>query len=167
MENLGNIGGISTLVLILVLSFAIDRFTKATLFLLSFVKRWATWAPDPLIVSDEIERVEAAKKQTLIRHVFAGILGLIVIALWGNVRVLQAVGYQATWAVDVLATTVVFVGGSDIVDKLLQASGLSGGTSSGGGSQPIEITGRLVLEQGRPPQAGEGVSSSTPPVESA
>ena len=48
--EIGDIGGISTLVLILVLSFAIDRFTNAALFLLSFVKRWADWAPDPLTV---------------------------------------------------------------------------------------------------------------------
>ena len=146
-QSLGDIGGISTLVLILVLSFAIDRFTKSMLFLLSFVKPWTRWAPDPLTIVDPLNRIKADKKQKLILHLLAGALGLIVIALWGKIRILEAVGYKATDAVDVVATAIVLVGGSDIIDKLLRTSGLSGSVAKASASQPIEITGRLVLER--------------------
>jgi prepilin signal peptidase PulO-like enzyme (type II secretory pathway) len=139
-----SIGGVSVMVLILVLSFAIDRVVKASLFLLSFVDPWTRRVPDPLTIEDPARRAKAEKKQTLVYFTLAGILGLIVIAIYGDIRVLKALGYEANKILDAVATGIVLTGGSDFVGKLLQISGVGGGTEQK--TQPIEITGKLILE---------------------
>jgi len=150
-----SIGGVSTLVLILILSFAIDRVVKAVLFLLSFLGLWARRFPDPLLLEDPTERAKAEKQQKLIYYILAGFLGLVVVAIYGNVRVFQALGYQAANVVlDSIATGIILMAGSDVISKVMQLSGM-GGTSESS-SQPIEITGKLILEN----------KSSTKPDES-
>ena len=145
---MSSIGGVSTLVLILVLSFAIDRVVKAVLFSLSFVEPWARWVPDPLTLEDPMGRTNADRKQKFIYYAFAGVLGFIVVAIYGNVRVFQALGYEAASVIlDAIATGIILVAGSDFIGKLLQMSGIGGGTESS--KQPIEITGKLILESSR------------------
>jgi hypothetical protein len=142
---MAGIGGISTLVLILILSFAIDRVVKAVLFLLSFGGLWTKRFPDPLLLEDPTERAKAEKQQKLIYYLFAGFLGLIVVAIYGNVRVFRALGYQAANVVlDAIVTGIILMAGSEVISKVLQISGMGGASEST--SQPIEITGKLILE---------------------
>lgn len=141
---MSSIGGISVLVLILVLSFAIDRVVRAVLFLLSFLHRWTQWVPDPPTIEDPANRTKAEKRQKLVYFAFAGFLGLIVVAVYGDVRVIKALGYDANKVLDTIATGIILMGGSDFISKLLQMSGIGGGTESS--PQPIEITGKLILE---------------------
>ncbi len=142
---MNSIGGVGTLVLILVLSFAIERVVKAILFLLSFVGPWTRWVPDPLTLEDATGRTKADRKQKLIYYTFAGFLGLIVVAIYGNVRVFRALGYQAGNVVlDAITTGIILMAGSDFISKLMQMSGIGGGAESS--TQPIEITGKLILE---------------------
>jgi hypothetical protein len=142
---MAGIGGISTLVLILILSFAIDRVVKAVLFLLSFAGLWMKRFPDPLLLEDPTERAKAEKQQKLIYYLFAGFLGLIVVAIYGNVRVFRALGYQAANVVlDAIVTGIILMAGSEVISKVLQISGMGGASEST--SQPIEITGKLILE---------------------
>jgi len=59
---------------------------------------------------------------------------------------LKALGYDAKKGLDAVVTGIVLMGGSDFIGKLLQMSGVGGATESK--AQPIEITGKLVLEGG-------------------
>src|SRR3989338_4918362 len=94
--------GVSVLVLILVLSFAIDRAAKAVLFLSSLFRGpWSRWLPEPQTLDDVDGRGRAEKMQTLAYYVLAGIRALGVLA------------------------------------------GFGGGEAKG---QPLEITGKLILE---------------------
>jgi len=139
------IGGISTLVLILVLSLAIERVIRAFLFILSFLSFWVRWFPEPYTLKDPVRRLHAERKQKLIYFVLAGILGLVIVTFYGNVRILKALGYVSVNAIlDIIATGIILIAGSDFISKLLQISGV--GSDLGSSSQPIEITGRLILE---------------------
>jgi hypothetical protein len=133
--------GLSVLVMILVLSFAIERLVKAVLFLLSF-----SVLQGPETIEDPGNRIKAEKRQTLIFFALAGFLGLIVIALYGDIRVLKALGYESKKGLDAFVTGIVLMGGSDFIGKVLDISGIGGATASK--AQPIEITGKLVLEGG-------------------
>ncbi|SRR5713101_2058239 len=139
---MSNIGGMSVLVLILVLSFAIDRLVKAVLFLLSF-----SILQDPRTIEDPGGRIKAEKRQTLLYFALAGFLGLIVVAFYGDVRVLKALGYEAKKGLDAIVTGIVLMGGSEFIGKLIDLSGVGRGAGESK-AQPIEITGKLVLESG-------------------
>lgn len=139
-----SIGGVSVMVLILVLSFAIERVVKALLFLLSFVGPWTQWVPDPLTIEDPMSHAKAEKTQTLVYFTLAGILGLIVVAVYGDIRVIKALGYETNKILDAVATGIILMAGSDFIGKLLQISGIGGGAEPK--TQPIEITGKLILE---------------------
>ncbi len=150
---MNSIGGVSTMVLILVVSFAIDRAVKAVLFLLSFIKPWGRWFPDPLTIEDVHSRATADKKHTFIYYVFAGLLAIGVLIIYGKLSVLGALGLETGLekdginpVVDYLVSAVVLISGSDFISKLLQMSGLGGEAQSS--SQPVEITGKLILENG-------------------
>lgn len=138
-----SIGAVSAIILFV--SFAIDCVTKALLFLFSlFEGPWTRWLPDPLTFEDPARRVWAEKRQTLAYYVLAGVLCLGALWGFGNVRLLQNLGYKAHWILDALITGIVLIGGSDLVSKVLQVSGLGGGKEPK--SQPLEITGKLILE---------------------
>jgi len=71
----------------------------------------------------------------------------LIIAWVGNVRLLHALGLTDSRVVlDIFVTVLVLVAGSDILAHVTKLSGAPGsGTSS---QRPIEITGKLVLEEG-------------------
>ena len=142
---MNSITGVSTMVLIMVLSFALERIVKAILFLLSFVRAWARRFPDPLMITDPIRRAKAERKKTLAHFVFAGILALIFIATWGQIRLFIALGIKDPNALlDILVTTIALVGGSDLTSKIVPLLGK--GDSVESSNQPITITGRLILD---------------------
>lgn len=168
---------INVLVLILITSFAIDRVVTGTLFSLSFSKTWARRFPDAALLSEGEERMRAEKKQKLIYFVMAGLLGIVVMAGFGNIRLLTALGVQPkpnvtvaanqpaaapstqatdpantppkpktplfVW-LDLVLTGLILMGGADRISQIMKDHGApSGGKPA---SQPIEITGKLVLE---------------------
>jgi TctA family transporter len=122
--------GISAIALILVGSFAIDRIVTALLFLLSFVRL----APD---------RAADERKYKLMYYCLAGVLGIVVLAYYGQVRVLTALGIQIEPLIDTLLTGIVLVGGADRIAEFLKAPGAAPKQEA----QPIEITGKLILEE--------------------
>ncbi|MBI3472041.1 MAG: hypothetical protein HY013_11855 [Candidatus Solibacter usitatus] len=123
--------GVSAIALILIASFAIDRVVTAVLFLLA----WVGWAPDPAV--DE-------RKYKLIYFLLGGVLGIFVLAHFGQVRVLTALGITIDTYLDTGLTGIVLVGGADRIAGLLKVPGAAPQKEE---PQPMVITGKLVLEE--------------------
>lgn len=138
--------GVTLVAVILVGSFAIERITNAALFLLSLLKPVRRIFPDPAPLADPAERAAAEKKKTLLYFAIAGVLGLGVLAGYGNLRVLRAVGVETNAYFDAILTGLILVGGADRVAELLKLPGSRGGEKPA--ERPIQITGTLVLEEG-------------------
>ena len=78
-------------------------------------------------------------------YCFTGVWGILVLAGVGNVRVLDAVGIKANQYLDTLLTGLILMGGAEQVGGFLK--GLPGAPSSAE-SKPVEIRGKLTLEEG-------------------
>ena len=149
------IDGVSAIALILIASFGIDRIVTSLLFLLSFIKPWTRFVPDPTTIQDTLERAKAEKTNTLIYFVLAGILGVVVLAFFGEVRIFRAMGFDKTnYILDSIMTGLILMAGADRVAGLLKLSGTPGVEKST--SRPIEITGKLILEGEASKKIGEG-----------
>jgi hypothetical protein len=148
-----NIDGGSAIAVIVIVAFAIERSVTGLLFLLPFNKQWAQRFPDPASLEKPTEKARAEKKQKLLYYGFASLLGLIV-AGFGNVRLLHALGLNDSRLVlDIFVTVLVLIAGSDILGHIQKLSGAPGSGKSS--QQPIEISGRLILEEsGEKKQAG-------------
>lgn len=81
---------VSVVVLVLVASFVIDRMVSGLLFLLSFSKTWNRVIPDVSLMKPGVTRARAEKKQKLVYFVLAGFLGVVVLAGFGQVRLLAS-----------------------------------------------------------------------------
>ena len=139
-----DVTSINTMILIVVLSFAIERLVKAILFLLSFVRAWARHFPDPLMITDPIRRAKAERKKTIVYFVLVGILALMF-QIKGEIGLLIALKVEDSMTpLDILLTTIVLMGGSDITNKIVPLLGKDAGGESS--KQPIEITGKLILD---------------------
>jgi hypothetical protein len=145
--------GFSILVFIFILSLVLDRVVKAMLFLLSFVKFWAKLFPDPRVVDDNKKKVRAEKMQKLLYAVLVGSLGAFIVTMSDDVRLIKLLligrgEENPSELLDIIVTTVTLIGGSDLIGKLLQVSGISdiGAGAASATPKPIEITGKLVLE---------------------
>lgn len=125
------IDGVTAITMILIASFAIDRIVTVLMFLLSLVHL----APER----------EAEKRYKLMYFVLAGVLGIFVLAFYGQVRVLTALGLKVSPALDILLTGIVVVGGADRIASLLKVP-VPGEAAEKPQPQPIQITGKLVLE---------------------
>src|SRR6266849_81197 len=108
-----HLDGVTVVAVILIASFAIDRVVSALLFLLSLSKSF----PEP-----------ASKKYQVWYFCIAGILAIFVIAYWGNVRILAAVGYppDPNPVLDALLTGIVLVGGAERLATMLKLPGAAG-----------------------------------------
>jgi hypothetical protein len=149
------IDGISAIAVIMIASFAIDRIVTGMLFLLSFLKPWRHAFPDPGTIQDVLERARAEKKQKLIYFIFAGILGILVLAYYGKVRIFAVIGFpQIDWILDTIATGLILVAGADRIAAILNMASGSGVERSA--QRPIEITGKLILEEGAAKRISEG-----------
>jgi hypothetical protein len=135
---------------ILVASFAIDRIVTGLFFLLSYSK-----SLDPLmgeaVAETPIKNVRASRTHRLIYTLFAGYLGVVVIAGILNVRLsaltkLPAAGNPLSNPVlDLLLTGLILTGGADRIAEALKLA--SGHGAEKKQEHPIEITGKLVIEQ--------------------
>jgi hypothetical protein len=150
------IDGISALAVILIASFAIDRIVTGLLFLLSFLGRWERAFPDPATVNDISMRGRAEKKQKLAYFIFAALLG-VVVCWYGKLRIFFALGFADTPQVfDILATALTLTAGSDRIAALLNVPGAGeGGKTS---TRPVEITGKLVLENATEKNPAQGAA---------
>ena len=131
MNNIKQFDGVSAIALILILSFAIDRVVTAVLFLAA----WAGLAPDA--ATDE-------RKYKLIYFCVGGALGIFVLAHFGQVRLMMALGIPIDQYLDTALTGIVLVGGADRIAGLLKAPG--GGVPKET-PPPMVISGKLVLEE--------------------
>ena len=150
------IDGISAMAVVLIASFAIDRIVTGLLFLLPFLKQWERVFPDPVTVNDAVERVRAEKKQKLVYFILAGLLG-IVVCWFGKLRMFSALGFPDMPQVfDILASALILTAGSDRIAAILNLPGAVEGEKTV--TRPIEITGKLVLENAAEKKAPQNVA---------
>ncbi len=143
------IDGVSAIAIILIASFAIDRIVNGLLFLLSLFKPWRKWFPDPNTIMEPGERANAKRKQTVLYFILAGILGIVVLAWYGEIRIFKAVlGRDINPILDTIVTGLTLVAGADRIAEIMKLPGAPGKEKPS--SRPVEITGKLVLEN--PPQ---------------
>ena len=165
---------VSLIVMILLAAFVIDRIVAALLFLISFSPAWNKRFPDPVTIESPDVRREVEKKQKLIYFALASFLALVFLLSFKQVGVLKALGFQNTENItapstlatsvaastpdpnaiapdpnrrsvgDFLLTFLILVGGAENIAKLLKSHGDFGRQEKE--SQPIEITGKLTLE---------------------
>jgi hypothetical protein len=134
------IDGVSAIAAILIASFAIDRVTTFLLFLASWVRRGGRRTRGSDLVAD-------AGRQRMPYYIVAGVLGAVVLGGFGDVRVLGALGFVSVNPyLDALITGLVLMVGADRASDLLQKFDVPGAAASKKPAAPIEVTGRLVLE---------------------
>lgn len=140
-----DVGGVNIIILVFIVSFAIDRIVHGVLFALSLIGPWRRRFPEPHTVGEFAERAAAERRQKLVYVVLAAILAIGVLAYFGNIRILQGLNVLVDPVLDIFVTGLVLIGGSDFVGRLLEMSGAYGGERSAAG-RPIEITGTLTLQ---------------------
>lgn len=149
--------GVSVLILMMLLSFAIDRVVRAILFLLSFVPFWKRIAPDPRQAENPNAEISAERRQKLIYAIMVVVLGALLAVVYSDLRLIENLRLAESLMdknqhtkpiLDVIVTIMVLAGGADLVGRLLQISGI---TDIGAGvpsakTEPIEVSGKLILE---------------------
>lgn len=154
------IDGVSLLALFLIASFAVDRIVRGALFALSFVPFWQKLVPR---APDTAPNPAAAKKQRLAYVLMASLLAVVVLGWLGRVRMLAALGFaRVDPLIDTLFTGLLLVGGADRTEAILQKLGAgAGGEAAKTSAPPVEITGRVVLEDShRPDQPAADVHTA-------
>lgn len=137
--------GVSAIALIVIVSFTIERIVTGLLFGLSFLGPWRRAFPDPATFADQAWRTEAERKEKIVRFVFASLLGIGMLAWYGDVRLLKAMlNRDINWFLDTLVTGLALVAGADRVGAILKMPGAPGVERRS--PEPIEITGKLILE---------------------
>jgi hypothetical protein len=137
--------------IILIASFAIDRIVTGLFFLLSYN---ADLRPvlDPNSIDDPAQKAKAIKDYQLIYAIVAGYLAIVFVSGVMGVRLSAITGLapdaKAGRAInellDILLTGLLLVGGAD---RLAEALKLVKGEGGKGSQAPIEITGKVVLQQ--------------------
>jgi hypothetical protein len=146
------IDGISILVLFAIASFAIDRTVRGLMFGLGFFAFWRRWVPEAASAAEESA---ANKKQQLAYVALAGALSIVVLGWFAKVRVLAALGFaQVHPIVDTLFTGMLMIGGAERTEALLRAMGAGAGSEAAKDAAPLEIRGRIVLEDSTAKEGG-------------
>lgn len=144
------IDGVTALAAVLIASFAIERVANGFLFLLRLIPAIARFTPDPEDAPEGVERRQADRRHKLLYYLFAGSLGVILIAWYGKVLVLKAIGFtDVPPMVDVVFTGLLLTAGSDRVAALVkmpEALGAKRQAEQQQQQQPVQINGTLVLE---------------------
>lgn len=126
---------------LLIVAFVIDRMVSGLLFMLSF---WRFY-PDPQRVTEPVEKVRAENTQRLIYFGTSTLIAvLLILSRWVPV---VAIGDNDLFAR--LLTVLVLVGGAErlgAVSNLLNSA--TGQNKEPEVPQPIQITGKLTLEEG-------------------
>lgn len=131
------IDGVTAVALVLIASFAIDRIVTAVLLLASLT---------PILPDPFPEDARAQKIHKVIYFVLAGILGIVVMAYFGNLRILNAMGLQGIHpAVDAFVTGLLLMGGAERLSGIVQPRPVENQEPT---PVPIVVTGTLTLEDG-------------------
>jgi hypothetical protein len=142
--------GINLLTILLIASFAIERLSAGILFLLQLFHLIA----DPNLVEDAAQRAQVKRRYILCHFVVSGILVIFVLLYMGDFRFLDALGLgnrtdlsHVPVFLDHLLLAVVLVGGAEQMSAFLKMVGAPGGGADGRGAQPVEVKGKLILEE--------------------
>lgn len=139
--------GVTALAALIIASFAIDRLVTGILFLLSFASFWTRRFPDPTLQTDLTLRSQAEKRNKLVYFTLAAAFGGFVLAYWGNVRLMQALGFQTGRLLDTLITALILVGGAERLSGVLKLP--TERREEQASVQPVQITGTLIMQEER------------------
>jgi hypothetical protein len=141
------IDGVTALAAILIASFAIERIASGILFLLRLIPALNRFSPDPAAEAEGPDRLRADRRHKLLYYSIAGLLGLIVVAWYGNVQILKAIGFtEVPPTLDLIFTGLLLTAGSDRVAALIKMPEALGAKKQAEQQQPVQISGKLVLE---------------------
>lgn len=142
--------GINLLTILLIAAFAIERVSAGILFLLQLFHLIS----DPDLVEDTTQRAHVKRRYTLYHFVVSGILVVFVLLYMGDFRFLDALGLgnradlsRVPLFVDRLLLAVVLVGGAEQMSAFLKMVGAPGGSMREAGAQPVEVSGKLIVEE--------------------
>jgi hypothetical protein len=142
--------GIQVAAMIVIASFVIDRVTGGTFFLLSLSEAWSRHFPDLATVEDPTEKLQARKRTKLAYYLFVGVLATFFVVKFdiSVLKALQLNGYADHPWLDHLFSILVLMGGSDQIATLLNSPHAGKAFEATSASRPIEVTGKLTLEDG-------------------
>lgn len=142
--------GINLLTILLIAAFAIERVSAGILFLMQLFHLIG----DPDLVEDTTQRAHAKRRYTLYHFAVSGILVVFVLLYMGDFRFLDALGLgnradlsRVPVFVDRLLLAVVLVGGAEQMSAFLKMVGAPGGGMREAGAQPVEVSGKLIVEE--------------------
>ena len=147
MNEVTKADGVTAIAMILIASFAIDRIVVGLLFLFSFVPGWRRLFPEPSPVMNPEDRSGAERKRKVVYFVFAGVLAGLFLVGYGQDRILKAAGFSINPVLDTIVTGLILMGGADRMTELLKMIGVQNAEKPEAPAQPIEIIGRVVLEE--------------------
>ncbi len=136
--------GVTAIAVIAIASFGIDRIVRGVLFCLRFLPPIAKFLPETSTIEDPNLRVRAERRFQMSYYVLAGILGGVVLAYYGGVRIFDALNFETNVILDCVMTGLILIAGADRMSVFLKMAGGPGAEDSE--PRPIEITGRLILE---------------------
>jgi hypothetical protein len=138
--------GVSTVTAIGVASFAIDRIVTAAIFLLSMAGVVTEPGTGPA-------QAAAEKRSKLLYYLLSSLLVALFLWSYPEVGILSTLGFvpsapapgaPARGLMDAFLTFIVLVGGADRISAFLKPGKE---TPDKGRPQPLEVTGRLILEE--------------------
>jgi hypothetical protein len=142
--------GINLLTILLIAAFAVERVSAGILFLLQLFRLIG----DPDLVEDTTQRAHAKRRYTLYHFIVSGILVVFVLLYMGDFRFLDALGLgnradlsRVPLLVDRLLLAVVLVGGAEQMSAFLKMVGAPSGGMREPGAQPVEVSGKLIVEE--------------------
>lgn len=137
------IDGISIAALIALMAFAIDRLVSALLFLLSYVHL----LPDP-DTSAGAQQIKANRTMKFVYFSLSLVFVAILLQTFPSIRILTAMGLRADVPLlDKILTGIVLLGGTERLSEWMKTNGT--GDVSAASEQPIQVTGKLTLEDHR------------------
>ena len=147
----------SVLVFIMILAFAADRVAKATKFCLDFIPAWHRRFPDPEFIENKAARRRISNRHLIAYTVIVGAIAGAAVWVFEDLRILEKLTGAPTDAlVDIVVTVLVLMGGSDLLGRIVQVSGIGDmGAAAASGepsprNKPVEIVGKIVLENEGP-----------------
>jgi len=142
--------GINLLTILLIAAFVIERVSAGILFLLQLFHLIG----DPDLIDDTAQRAHGKRRYAFYHFAVSGILVIFVLFYVGDFRFLDALGLgnradlsHVPIFVDRLLLAVVLVGGAEQMSAFLKMVGAPSGTGRDSGAQPVEVSGKLTLEE--------------------
>jgi hypothetical protein len=123
----------TAITIILIASFAIDRFVTFLMLLLPLAKRKGDETPELL-----------KKRQRVTYIALAGILGLLL-GYFGDIRLLAGFGFSTNILLNAIVTALILTAGSDSISTLLKK--ISGSSLSDEDQKPLIVQGDLTLKR--------------------